>query len=117
MRLRIRGPFVGVGPATQLLTDKLGMGDVQMVIVVSAPDGADGGAARAVGTELVDDLMRSQHVESVTSAWTAPDPERAALISNDGRSGLIVAESQAMKARHSNTRRSCRTASSTTGTA
>ena len=77
--------------ATQLLTDKLGMGDVQMVIVVSAPDGADGGAARAVGTELVDDLMRSQHVKSVTSAWTAPDPERAELISNDGRSGLIVA--------------------------
>jgi putative drug exporter of the RND superfamily len=77
--------------ATQLLMDKLGMGDVQMVIVVSAPDGADGGAARAVGTELVDDLMRSPHVKSVTSAWTAPDPERAELISNDGRSGLIVA--------------------------
>src|SRR4029077_17567166 len=45
--------------AAQLMTDKLGMGDGQMVIVVSAPDGADGGAARAVGTELVDDLMRS----------------------------------------------------------
>ena len=59
--------------ATQLLTDKFGVGDVQMVIVVSAPDGADGGAARAVGTELVDDLMRSPHVTSVTSAWTAPD--------------------------------------------
>ena len=62
-----------------------------MVIVVSAPDGADGGAARAVGTELVDDLMRSPHVASVTSLWTAPAPERAALVSRDGRSGLIVA--------------------------
>ena len=61
------------------------------MIVVSAPDGADGGAARAVGTELVDDLMRSPHVASVTSLWTAPAPERAALVSRDGRSGLIVA--------------------------
>ncbi len=78
--------------AKELLTDKFDKGDVQMVIVVSAPDGADGGAARAVGTELVDDLMRSPRVVSVTSLWTAPAPERAALVSSDGRSGLIVAE-------------------------
>jgi RND superfamily putative drug exporter len=77
--------------AKKLLTDKFDVGDVQMVIVVSAPDGANGGAARAVGTELVDDLMRSPHVASVTSLWTAPTPERAALVSSDGRSGLIVA--------------------------
>ena len=77
--------------AKELLTDKFDKGDVQMVIVVSAPDGADGGAARAVGTELVDDLMRSPRVVSVTSLWTAPAPERAALVSSDGRSGLIVA--------------------------
>ena len=51
--------------AKELLTDKFGVGDVQMVIVVSAPDGADGAAARAVGTELVDELMRSPHVASV----------------------------------------------------
>ena len=44
-----------------------------------------------VGTELVDDLMRSPHVTSVTSLWTAAPPERAALVSSDGRSGLIVA--------------------------
>ena len=77
--------------AKELLTDKFDEGDVQMVIVVSAPDGANGGAARDVGTELVDDLMRSPHVTSVTSLWTAPAPERAALVSRDGRSGLIVA--------------------------
>ncbi len=77
--------------AKELLTDKFHMGDVQMVIVVSAPDGANGGAARAVGTELVDELRRSPHVASVTSLWTAPAPERAALVSTDGRSGLIVA--------------------------
>ena len=42
--------------AQELLTDKFHMGDVQLVIVVSAPDGANGGAASTVGTELVDDL-------------------------------------------------------------
>ena len=77
--------------AKELLTDKFGAGDVQLVIVVSAPDGADGAAARAVGTELVDELMRSPHVASVTSMWTAQALERQALVSADGRSGLIVA--------------------------
>ena len=77
--------------AKGLLTDKFGVGDVQLVIVVSAPNGADGAAARAAGTDLVEELRRSPHVASVTSLWTAPDPERVALISRDGRSGLIVA--------------------------
>ena len=77
--------------AKELLTDKFHAGDVQLVIVVSAPDGADGAAARAAGTDLVDELKRSPHVASVTSLWTAPAPERAALVSRDGSSGLIVA--------------------------
>ena len=77
--------------AKELLTDRFDVGDVQLVIVVSAADGADGAAARAAGTDLVEELMRSPHVASVTSLWTAPDPERAALVSRDGRSGLIVA--------------------------
>jgi RND superfamily putative drug exporter len=76
--------------AEELLTSKFGVGDVQMVIIVSADDGAAGAAARAAGTELVDELKGSPHVTSVTSLWTAPAPERAALISSDGKSGLIV---------------------------
>ena len=77
--------------ARELLTNKFGVGDVQMLITVTAPDGADGAAARAVGTELVDELMRSPHVASATSLWTAPAAERGALVSRDGKSGLIVA--------------------------
>ena len=64
---------------------------MQLLIVVSAPDGVDSPAARAVGTEIVDQLRRSPHVASVTSAWTAPPPAAAALVSRDGKSGLIVA--------------------------
>ncbi len=77
--------------AKELLSDTFGAGDVQLVLLVSAPGGADSGAARMVGTDLVDELTRSSHVASVTSLWTAPEPERSALISGDGASGLIVA--------------------------
>jgi uncharacterized membrane protein YdfJ with MMPL/SSD domain len=77
--------------AATILTNKFGQGDVQLLFVVSAPDGVDGTAARAVGTEIADQLSRSAHVTSVTSAWTAPPPAAASLVSKDGKSGLIVA--------------------------
>jgi putative drug exporter of the RND superfamily len=77
--------------ATQLLSEKFGQGDVQLLIIVTAPDGVSSGPARAAGTEIVDQLRRSPHVATVTSAWTAPPPAAAELISKDGRSGLIVA--------------------------
>jgi uncharacterized membrane protein YdfJ with MMPL/SSD domain len=80
--------------AAAILTDKFGQGDVQLLFVItdaSDPDGATGPPARAVGTEVADQLSRSAHVTSVTSAWTAPPAAAASLISKDGRSGLIVA--------------------------
>jgi putative drug exporter of the RND superfamily len=77
--------------ATQLLTEKFGQGDVPLLIVVTATDGVSSGPARAAGTEIVDQLRASPHVATVTSAWTAPPPAAAELVSKDGRSGLIVA--------------------------
>jgi uncharacterized membrane protein YdfJ with MMPL/SSD domain len=77
--------------ATTVLTDKFGQGDVQLLFVVSAPDGVDSAAARAVGTEIADRLGRSAHVTTVSSAWTAPPAAAASLVSKDRRSGLIVA--------------------------
>ena len=77
--------------ASTLLTDKFGQGDVQLLFVVSAPDGVNSPSARAVGTEIADQLSHSAHVTSVTSAWTAPPAAAASLISKDNRSGLIVA--------------------------
>ena len=62
-----------------------------MLIIVSSPDGHSSGPARAVGTEVVDELRRSPHVANVISAWTAPPPAAAELVSKDGKSGLIVA--------------------------
>ena len=77
--------------AATILTDKFSQGDLQLLFVVSAPDGVAGSAARAVGTEIADRLSHSPHVTSVMSAWTAPPPAAASLVSKDGRSGLIVA--------------------------
>jgi uncharacterized membrane protein YdfJ with MMPL/SSD domain len=80
--------------ATTTLKDKFGQGDVQLLFVVTAPDGvsaSESPAVRAVGTEIADQLARSAHVTSVTSAWTAPPSAAASLLSKDGRSGLIVA--------------------------
>ena len=76
--------------ATQLLTEKFGQGDVQMLITVSAPDDVLAGPARAVGLDVVDHLKRSPHVANVTSAWTAPPGAVTELVSKDGKSGLIV---------------------------
>jgi len=77
--------------ATQLLTDKFGQGDLQLLITVSTPDGFDSSSARATGTQIVDQLRRSTHVASVTSAWTAPPLAANELVSRDGKSGLIIA--------------------------
>jgi putative drug exporter of the RND superfamily len=79
--------------AVQLMTDKFGQSDQQMLIVVTAPGGASSDQARQVGTDIVDRLKRSQWVFNVTS-WTVPSssPQAAAdLVSTDGKSGLIVA--------------------------
>ena len=77
--------------ATQLLTDKFGQGDLQLLITVCAPDGFAGGPARATGTDIAGQLGRSPHVPSVTSAWTVPAEAATELVSRDGKCGLIVA--------------------------
>src|SRR5258705_841585 len=80
--------------ATKILVDKFGKGDMQLLISVTdnnATDGAQGSAARAIGTDIASQLQSSPYVAQVTSAWTAPAPAAPALISKDGKTGLIVA--------------------------
>ena len=77
--------------ASQLLTDKFGQGDTQLLFTVSTPDGVDSPAARAAGSEIVDQLRRSPHVVDVTSPWTTPAQAAADLVSKDRNTGLIVA--------------------------
>lgn len=80
--------------ATQLLVDKFGQGDMELVISVtddSAATGAQSPAARAVATDIVTQLQEAPSVAQVTSAWTAPSSATPALVSKDGKTGLIVA--------------------------
>ncbi|OBF34071.1 hypothetical protein A5724_17830 [Mycobacterium sp. ACS1612] len=77
--------------ATTLLVDKFGQGDMELLISVTSDRGAQAPAARAVGTEITDQLKASPYVGEVTSAWTAPASAAPALVSKDGKTGLIVA--------------------------
>src|SRR6516225_341777 len=76
--------------AIRVLTDKFGQSGQQLLILVSAPAGANSEQARQVGTDLVDQLQRSPLIYNVTSAWTAPPQAAADLVSTDGKSGMIV---------------------------
>ncbi|MGV0793452.1 MMPL family transporter [Mycolicibacterium sp. XJ1819] len=77
--------------ANQLLVDKFGQGDMELIISVSSDQGAQAPAAHAVGTDIATQLQASPHVAQVVSAWTAPATATPALLSEDGRTGLIVA--------------------------
>ena len=77
--------------AARILSDKFGQGDMQMLVTVTSERGAQSDAARAAGDDIVAQLKASPYVSDVTSAWTAPPSAAQALISKDGRTGLIVA--------------------------
>jgi RND superfamily putative drug exporter len=79
--------------AIGVLTDKFGQSDQQLVILVTAPGGAQSDQARRVATDIVEQLKRSAGVYNVASAWTGQHPA-ADLVSRDGKSGLIVANLQ-----------------------
>jgi RND superfamily putative drug exporter len=82
--------------AIKLLTDKFGQSDQQLIILVTAPAGAQSEQARSVATDIVAQVQESDGVYDVVSAWTGPaaaSPSHLAadLVSRDRRSGLIVA--------------------------
>ena len=76
--------------ASRLLSDKFGLGDKLMIIAVTS-DAVHSEGARAVGTDLVAQLERLPFVTGLQSAWTAPPRGEAALVSRDGKTGLILA--------------------------
>ena len=75
--------------ATKLLTEKFGQGDMQLLITVTAPDGATGPAATRVAADILKGLKASPNVAEIVSPWSGQgDP--AALVSEDGKTGLFV---------------------------
>ncbi|BCZ23260.1 MMPL family transporter [Mycobacterium senriense] len=80
--------------AINVLSDKFGQSGQQMLILVTAPGGANSEQARKVGTDLADQLQKSPLVYNVASPWTRPVPappgQPDELVSRDGKSGLVV---------------------------
>jgi putative drug exporter of the RND superfamily len=77
--------------ASRLMADKFGVGDMQLVLAVTAEEGADSTVARNAGAELVTLLKAQPYMTDVTSAWAAPPEAARLLVSKDGKTGLIVA--------------------------
>ncbi len=77
--------------AAALLSEKFNQGDMDMLITVSSDGGVQSPAARAVGTNIVRRLQASPNVGQVVSAWTAAPSATSSLISEDGKTGLIMA--------------------------
>jgi RND superfamily putative drug exporter len=77
--------------ASKLLADKFDVGDMQLIFAVSSDAGVRSEAARAAADQLVAQLKNLPYVTDVKSAWTAPPQAAQALISNDGKTGLVVA--------------------------
>jgi RND superfamily putative drug exporter len=84
----LRDPTSESSQATKLLSDKFDQGGMSMVVSVRANGGVESPAARALATDIARQLQTSPHVGQITSAWTTPS---ASLISEDGKTGLIVA--------------------------
>jgi RND superfamily putative drug exporter len=77
--------------AADLLTTKFGRGDLQMLLTVTSERGATSSSAKALGRETAQRLATSDYVSGVVSAWTSPPSAANALISKDGKTGLVVA--------------------------
>ncbi|HKP40459.1 MMPL family transporter [Mycobacterium sp.] len=87
----MKDPTSQSAQAAKLLVDKFGQGDMQLLISVTSDAGAQSPEAQAVAADIAAQLKASPYVADVTSAWTAPPPAAPALISKDGKTGLIVA--------------------------
>ncbi|MGE2737384.1 MMPL family transporter [Mycolicibacterium vaccae] len=72
--------------ASRTLTEALGRSDVPLIFTVTHPGGFEQG--RTAGTAVVDRARQDPHVADVQSPWTAPPG--AGLVSEDGRTGLVV---------------------------
>ena len=77
--------------ASALLADKFHQSDTDLIITVTSEGGVHSAAARAVAGQIVALLKESPYVADLSSAWTAPPATADALVSTDGKTGLVVA--------------------------
>ncbi|GAB2899386.1 MMPL family transporter [Streptomyces mayteni] len=76
------------GRAATELTERFGREDLDLALLVRAPDGVDDPAAAAAGAALTERLAAEPGISDVTSYWATGAPQ---LRGNDGESALIMA--------------------------
>ncbi|MBP2400920.1 MMPL family transporter [Streptomyces syringium] len=71
------------------LGERHGFSDPDLVLLLSAPSDVRSSGVAAVGRAVEEDIRRSPGVGTVSSYWSAKDPD---LISRDTRSALVTAD-------------------------
>ena len=77
--------------ASALLVDKFHQSDTDLIITVTSEGGVHSAAAQAVAGQVVALLKESPFVADLSSAWTGPPATADALVSTDGKTGLVIA--------------------------
>lgn len=71
-----------------IIAGKFNQGELELILLVSSPNGARDGSARTVGTEIVGQLVKSPFVSQVASPWDSrPAP---GLLTADGNTAMIL---------------------------
>ena len=86
-----RNPASESWHATEMLADKFEQGDMQLIVSVTSDAGTQSAAARSTADDLVTKLRQFPFVTQVYSAWNTSPAMARSMISEDGRTGLIVA--------------------------
>jgi RND superfamily putative drug exporter len=86
-----RDPQSDSARASAILADTFDRPEMQLLLTVTAPDGAVTAAGAAVGQDIVDALEASPDVGYVESPWGSPSGAAGELVSIDGRTALVVA--------------------------
>jgi RND superfamily putative drug exporter len=86
-----RNPAAESWYASQMPAGKFGQGDMQLIVSVTSDAGARSDAARNAADDLVTRLRDYPFVTQVYSAWTTPPEMARSMVSDDGKTGLIVA--------------------------
>ena len=77
--------------AAALLAQKFHRSDTSLIIEITADDGVTSPPAHEMARRIAGLFDGSPYVSDVTSAWPASPHVAAGLVSNDGKSGLIIA--------------------------
>jgi RND superfamily putative drug exporter len=86
-----KDPAAESSHATDVLAEKFGQGNMPLVVGLTATDGVHSNAAQIAADKVTALLKALPYVADVQSAWSAAPQAAAAMISKDGRTGLIVA--------------------------